>query len=93
MARRSRHRRGHPKLAVFFVALFPQFLDPQAAVLPVALAMATVIVAIDVIWFSILAYVVDPAATLLRQRVRRTMERVTGGVMIAFGISIAAESR
>jgi len=55
--------------------------------------MATVIVAIDVIWFSILAYVVDPAATLLRQRVRRTMERVTGGVMIAFGISIAAESR
>ena len=54
---------------------------------------AVVIVAFDVLWFSILAYAVDRAGTLLRPRVRHAMERVTGGVMLAFGLSIAAEAR
>jgi threonine/homoserine/homoserine lactone efflux protein len=34
----------NPKLAVFFIALFPQFLRPGAAVLPAAALMAVVIV-------------------------------------------------
>lgn len=41
---------ANPKLAVFFVALFPQFLTPGTPVLPAALGMASVIVAFDVIW-------------------------------------------
>jgi len=84
---------ANPKLAVFFVALFPQFLSPHAAVLPAALAMAAVIVGYDVLWYSALAYAVDRAGTLLRPRVRRTMERVTGGAMVGLGLSIAAETR
>jgi threonine/homoserine/homoserine lactone efflux protein len=36
---------ANPKLAVFFIALFAQFLSPHAAVLPAALAMAAAIVA------------------------------------------------
>ncbi|MDQ2749261.1 MAG: LysE family translocator [Actinomycetota bacterium] len=84
---------ANPKLAVFFIALFPQFLSPHAAVLPAALAMAAVIVAYDVLWFSALAYAVDRAGTLLRPRVRRTMERGTGAVMVGLGVSIAAEAR
>jgi len=43
---------SNPKLAVFFVALLPQFLRPGAPVLPYALAMAGVIVALDIAWFS-----------------------------------------
>jgi threonine/homoserine/homoserine lactone efflux protein len=84
---------ANPKLAVFFVALFPQFLSPDAAVLPAALAMAAVIVLYDVLWFSILAYAVDRAGTVLRPRVRRLMERITGGVLVGLGVSIAAEAR
>ena len=38
---------ANPKLAVFFVALFPQFLSPGSAVLPAALAMGAVIVVYD----------------------------------------------
>jgi threonine/homoserine/homoserine lactone efflux protein len=84
---------ANPKLAVFFVALFPQFLSPHAAVLPAALAMAAVIVAYDLVWFSLLAFAVDRAGTVLRPRLRRTMERCTGGVMVALGLSVAAEAR
>jgi threonine/homoserine/homoserine lactone efflux protein len=84
---------ANPKLAVFFIALFPQFLSPHAAVLPAALAMAGVIVSYDVLWFSTLAYAVDRAGMLLRPRVRRTMERVSGGVLVGLGVSIATEAR
>ena len=39
---------ANPKLAVFFVALFPQFLTPGTPVLPAALGMACVIVLFDI---------------------------------------------
>jgi threonine/homoserine/homoserine lactone efflux protein len=84
---------ANPKLAVFFVALFPQFLSPHAAVLPAALAMAGVIVAFDVIWFSTLTWLVDRAGALLRPRLNRLLERITGGILIGLGARLAAESR
>jgi threonine/homoserine/homoserine lactone efflux protein len=61
---------SNPKLAVFFVALFPQFVEPDAPVLPYALAMAGVIVALDIAWFSILALAVDRARQILRPKVQ-----------------------
>jgi threonine/homoserine/homoserine lactone efflux protein len=84
---------ANPKLAVFFIALFPQFLSPGAHVLPIALAMAAVIVMYDVIWFGTLIWAVDRATTILRPRVRRGMERLTGGVMVGLGVNLAVESR
>lgn len=84
---------ANPKLAVFFVALFPQFLDPHAAVLPAALLMAGVIVCFDLLWFGTLIYAVHRAGALLRPKVRATMERITGGVMIALGVSVAVDQR
>lgn len=58
-----------------------------------ALAMAATVVALDIVWFSALAYAVDKARTLLRPRVQRVMEQVTGAVMIGLGIRLALESR
>jgi threonine/homoserine/homoserine lactone efflux protein len=84
---------ANPKLAVFFVALFPQFLSRDAPVLPLALAMAATIVVFDLVWYSLLAYTVDRANTMLRPRVQRLLERVTGGVMVALGLRLATESR
>lgn len=83
---------ANPKLAVFFVALFPQFLDPSDPVLPYALAMALVVVAVDVVWFSTLAIAVDRAGSILRPRVNAWLERVAGGVMVALGARLAVES-
>ncbi|MDP9220009.1 MAG: LysE family translocator [Actinomycetota bacterium] len=83
---------ANPKLAVFFIALFPQFLDPDAPVLPYALLMALVVVAVDVIWFSTLAIAVDRAGSLLRPRVNRWLERTAGAVMVALGTRLAVES-
>lgn len=81
---------ANPKLAIFFVALFPQFLHPGDAVLPAALAMAAVIVVLDFVWFGTLAWTVDRAGRALRPRVRRVLERVSGGVLVALGLRVAA---
>jgi threonine/homoserine/homoserine lactone efflux protein len=83
---------ANPKLAVFFIALFPQFLDPSDPVLPYALLMALVVVAVDVVWFSTLAIAVDRAGALLRPRATAWLERVAGGVMVALGARLAVES-
>jgi threonine/homoserine/homoserine lactone efflux protein len=84
---------ANPKLAVFFVALFPQFLSPGASVLLPALLMGVVIVLYDIAWFSLLAWSVDRAGRALRPRVRRLMERTTGAVLVALGVRVAAEAR
>ena len=46
---------SNPKLAVFYVALFPQFVPAGAPVLPSAMLMAATIVAFDLVWYSVLA--------------------------------------
>ena len=52
---------SNPKLAVFYVALFPQFVPAGSPVLPAALLMAATIVAFDCAWYSALAYAVARA--------------------------------
>jgi threonine/homoserine/homoserine lactone efflux protein len=85
---------ANPKLAVFFVALFPQFIPHGAAVLPRALAMAAVIVAVDLIWYSTLALLVARAReAFVDGGWGRRVERLTGAVLIGLGIRLALERR
>jgi threonine/homoserine/homoserine lactone efflux protein len=62
-------------------------------VLPTAVAMAAAIVTFDLVWYSSLAYAVDRAGALLRPRVQRRLEQLTGGTMVALGIRMAADAR
>jgi threonine/homoserine/homoserine lactone efflux protein len=85
---------SNPKLAVFFVALFPQFVPDGAPVLPAALLMAATIVVFDLLWFSTLAYLV----TRLKRAIvdgpwLRRFERLTGLVLIGLGARLALERR
>ena len=85
---------ANPKLAVFFVALFPQFIPAGTPILPSALGMAATIVALDLVWYSALAWGVArtrrafvEGAWLLRA------ERLTGGVLVGLGVRLALERR
>ncbi len=85
---------ANPKLAAFFVALFPQFIPRGAPVLPSALAMAAVIVAVDLIWYSTLALLVARARKAFTEGGwDRRIERLTGAVLIGLGIRLALERR
>jgi threonine/homoserine/homoserine lactone efflux protein len=84
---------ANPKPAVFFVSLFPQFIEPATAVLPAALAMAAVIVLFDVLWYGTVAMLVDRVRDALAERLLRRLERLTGAVLVFFGIRLATEAR
>jgi threonine/homoserine/homoserine lactone efflux protein len=85
---------SNPKLAVFFVALFPQSVDARGDVLPTTLLMAALIVAVDVVWYGAMAYAVSRAKRAFRRtRVARWTEAVTGTVLVALGVRVALEQR
>src|ERR1700674_205058 len=85
---------ANPKLAIFFVALFPQFLERGHSNLTTGLAMAGLIVALDLVWYSAVAL----AVTRLRRQFvdgpwQHRLERVTGSLMVGLGLRLALESR
>jgi threonine/homoserine/homoserine lactone efflux protein len=85
---------SNPKLAVFYVALFPQFVPAGAPVLPSALAMAGMVVAFDLVWYSALAYFVARTRRAFAQGPwLARAERLTGGVLVALGVRLALERR
>jgi threonine/homoserine/homoserine lactone efflux protein len=83
---------ANPKLAVFFVALFPQFVEPGSSVLATTLLMATLLVICDFAWYTSLALMVSRAKSgLMRSRIGRWMERTTGAVLVGLGVRVAVE--
>jgi threonine/homoserine/homoserine lactone efflux protein len=79
----------NPKAAVFFVALLPQFLPARPGPLDVLL-LSTMTVAITLAWFGAVAQVVSLFRRVLsRPRVRRTIDAVSGTVLIALGARLA----
>jgi threonine/homoserine/homoserine lactone efflux protein len=85
---------SNPKLAVFYVALFPQFVPAGAPVLPAALLMAATIVAFDLVWYSTLAYAVARARRAFVEGAwARRVERLTGAVLVGLGVRLALERR
>jgi threonine/homoserine/homoserine lactone efflux protein len=85
---------ANPKLAVFFVALFPQFVPEGSSVLPAALGMAVLVVAFDLVWFALLALFVDRTRrALVGSALARRIERLVGAVLIGLGVRVALEQR
>jgi threonine/homoserine/homoserine lactone efflux protein len=85
---------ANPKLAVFFAALFPQFVPDGASVLWSALLMAALIVAFDLVWYSALAYLVARARrAFVEGPWLARAERLTGAVLVGLGVRLALERR
>jgi threonine/homoserine/homoserine lactone efflux protein len=85
---------ANPKLAVFFVALFPQFVPAGAPVLPSALLMVTMIVGLDLVWYSALAYLVARARrAFVEGPWLARAQRLTGAVLVGLGVRLAFERR
>lgn len=82
----------NPKVAVFFLALWPQLLPAHASVLDTA-TLAGVAAGTSLLWFLVLANVVTALRRFLTAaRVRRTIDAVTGTLLVGIGVRIAASS-
>jgi threonine/homoserine/homoserine lactone efflux protein len=82
----------NPKVAVFFIALLPQFLPASPTVLDTVL-LGAIAATISLVWFALLANVVGALrAVFARVRVRRVIDAVMGTVLIGLGVRIAVQS-
>jgi RhtB (resistance to homoserine/threonine) family protein len=85
---------ANPKIGVFFTSLLPQFVAPGHSVLLPFLVLGAVFVLMTVAWLCAYCLIAARAAeTLKRPRVRAVLDRVTGVVLIAIGLRLAAEHR
>ena len=78
----------NPKLAVFMLALFSQFLNPEAKTLEKGIMIATVGIT-DACWYSLIVTLVSRKAFLKRlQRSARLIDRIFGIILIVLALSV-----
>lgn len=85
---------GNPKMAAFFSSLLPQFAPQGEATFLALAALGLVFSAMTLLWLVLYALAVARAGDFLRRSaVRRWIEGVTGALLVALGLRIAAEQR
>jgi RhtB (resistance to homoserine/threonine) family protein len=84
----------NPKVAIFYLTVLPQFVSPGENVLKRSLLLASLHIAMGLVWLTAYAWFVDRlGGVLTRPKVKAWLERVTGGVLIALGARLAWEHK
>ena len=84
----------NPKVALFYLTFLPQFITAGEPVLKKSLLLALIHVAMGLAWLIIFASLLHKLRGVFsRSSVRRKLETVTGGLLIAFGLRLAIAKR
>ena len=79
---------SNPKIAVFFVALFSQFIEPEASIFQQFFIAATAAV-IDAAWYGLVAISISRAALMGQIRTRATLlNRCFGAILIGLSLTM-----
>ncbi|WP_437618329.1 LysE family translocator [Sorangium sp. So ce1151] len=83
---------ANPKAAVFAASFLPQFVPTGAPTLPALLLLSLVWVAVDTAWYLALVLLLGRLqAAMAGDRVRRTLEAVSGVILVALGVRMVLE--
>jgi RhtB (resistance to homoserine/threonine) family protein len=84
----------NPKIAVLFTSLLPEFIAPGGSILTSTLVLGAVFNLMGIAWLCGYALAASRVRSRLRESaVVRWLEGLTGVVLIALGIRVAAEHR
>ena len=79
----------NPKLAVFFLALFSQFIDAQATALQNLVMVATVS-GVDLIWYSSVVMLMSTPSLMAKLRAHmKVVEKITGLALLTVAVRVA----
>jgi threonine/homoserine/homoserine lactone efflux protein len=85
---------GNPKIAVFFTSFLPQFVPAHSPSFLALLALGLLFCALTLAWLTGYSILVARAGDILRRpRIRRTLDGLTGAVLVALGVRLALERR
>jgi RhtB (resistance to homoserine/threonine) family protein len=84
----------NPKVAIFYLAFLPQFINPGDPVLLKSLLLAGMHFILSILWLALLStFLGRLRGFIARPAVQRGIEAVAGTVLIAFGIRLATTQR
>jgi threonine/homoserine/homoserine lactone efflux protein len=84
----------NPKIALFYSTFLPQFIGPGDPALLMSMLLAGVHIALGLVWLTAYAWLLDRAVTAFKSsRLRRALDALTGTVLVALGLRLAAERR
>jgi threonine/homoserine/homoserine lactone efflux protein len=84
----------NPKIAIFYSTFLPQFIGPGDPALLLSIALAGVHIGFGLVWLTTYAWLLDRAVTAFKSsRLRRALDALTGTVLVALGLRLAAERR
>ena len=79
----------NPKTIVFYMAFLPQFISPEHSALMQSMVLASFHFIIATIWQGIIIYTIYSANVFItKPSVKRTMDLLSGTIMIALGIKL-----
>jgi threonine/homoserine/homoserine lactone efflux protein len=85
---------GNPKMAMFFASLLPQFASPGEGLFAALMSLGLIFSLMTFLWLAAYAFVIAKAGEALRRpAIRRWIEGLTGTLLVALGVRIAAEQR
>ncbi|MFG2301335.1 LysE family translocator [Actinacidiphila glaucinigra] len=83
---------ANPKAAVFAMSFLPQFVPSGAPQLPAMAGLAALWAVYEVGYYGVYVWFVDRLRSVFgRAAVRRRLEAVSGGVLVALGVRMALE--
>jgi threonine/homoserine/homoserine lactone efflux protein len=84
---------ANPKVGVFAMSFLPQFVPKHAPQLSTTVALAALWAVYEVGWYAVYVWCVGRLKRVLsKARVRKRLEQVSGGVLLALGVRLALES-
>jgi threonine/homoserine/homoserine lactone efflux protein len=85
---------GNPKVAVFFASVLPQFAQQGADMLAKLLLLGLLFAAMTFTWLTLYCVVAKFAGWMFqRATVKRSIEGVTGSILVLLGLRLASEQR
>ena len=84
----------NPKVAVFYLALLPQFIGPNDSVLLKSLFLASLHWGMGLVWLAAVALAVSRSRLALsRSWIGRSMQAATGALLVGLGVRLALAER
>lgn len=82
----------NPKVAIFFLSFFPQFVEPGNGTFVPFLIMGITFTLLSAIWLFIYVYLINQIGAFMKKpKVKNVIEGITGIIIIGFGIKLAME--
>ncbi|WP_307619320.1 LysE family translocator [Streptomyces sp. V3I7] len=84
---------ANPKAAVFAMSFLPQFVPARAPHLPTMIGLAAIWAVYEIGYYGLYVWFVGRLKKVIsRAAVRKRLEQISGGVLLALGIRMAFES-